>query len=127
MPSVADLLRMIAVLFVALGAPQRMMARARKLDRLGLFSFMYALQWMQKRGILLRRPGEDLAAVAARIDLVIWIAHDPLGALKTRVRTMRGWKRARYGAVAPSAWGAVRLWLRPIAPCEADVAFADSS
>jgi hypothetical protein len=127
MPSVVDLLRMIAVLFVALGAPERMMARARKLDRLGLFSFMYALQWMQKRGILLRRPGEDLAIVAARIDLVVWIAHDPLAALKTRVRRMRGWKRARHGAFAPTGWGAVRLWLAPMATADADVAFADSS
>lgn len=127
MPTAAQLLRLIAILFVAMLAPGRMIARVRGLDRFGLFKFLYALQWMQKRRMLLRRPGESLATVAARIDLIVWIAHDPLAALRTRVRRMRGWKRARNGAVAPPTWGAVRLWLAPLLIIDSDVAIADSS
>jgi len=46
------------------------------------------------RGAKLRYPGESLATVAARIDLLVWISDDPHKALRHLARTATGWRRA---------------------------------
>jgi hypothetical protein len=128
MSAVAEILRLIAVLFVALMAPKRVaMACARRLDLKGLRNLAENLAWLRKRGYKLRYPGESLAAVAARIERWVWISENPLAALRHMARRMRGRSRARYAMVVPPAWGAVRLWLMPTPAMCADVAFADSS
>jgi len=128
MPAVAEILRLIAILFVALMAPKRMaLTCARRLDLKGLCNLAENLEWLRKRGHRLRHPGESLAAVAARIDRWVWISDDPLAALRHMARRMRGRGRARYAMVVPPTWSAVRCWLAPAPPFDADVAFADSS
>jgi len=128
MPAVAAILRTIAVLFVVLMAPKQMMMRhVRHLDLDGLLNLVVNLKWMRKRGRKLRYRGESLDTVAARIRLIVWIAHDPVKALRYLAVRTRGWKRARQANVAPPAWGAVKLWLAPAPTPDAEVAFADSS
>lgn len=128
MPAVADLLRLIAVLFVALMAPRRMaLTCARRLDLKGLRNLAENLEWLRKRGRQLRYPGESLDAVAARIERWVWISDDPLAALRHMARRMGKRGRARYAMVVPPAWDAVRLWLAPTPAMAAPVAYADSS
>lgn len=128
MPAVADLLRLIAMLFVALMAPKRLaMRHARRLDVRGLRNLARNLEWLRKGGYKLRYPGEGLDAIGARIARWVWISDDPLAALRHMARRMRGRARARYAMVAPPVWGAVLLWLTPLAVHDGDVAFADSS
>jgi hypothetical protein len=128
MPPVADLLRAIAILFVALMAPRRMaMARVRGLSVDGLVTLMECLEWLRRRGRRLRAPGETLETVAARIDLIVWIARTPARAYRHLALQLRGWKRARFGGIAPPGFGAVRLWLAPLAARAPAPAFADSS
>jgi hypothetical protein len=128
MPAVADLLRLIAVLFVALMAPKRMaLTCARRLDLKGLRNLAENLEWLRRKGHKLRYPGESLAAVAARIERWVWISDDPLAALRHMARRMGPRGRARYGMVVPPTWGAVRVWLAPAPAMAAEVAYADSS
>jgi hypothetical protein len=128
MPAVADLLRAIAILFVALMAPRRMaMARVRGLSIDGLVTLVECLEWLRRRGRRLRAPGDSLETVAARIDLVVWIARTPTKALRHLALQLRGWKRARFGGVAPPAFGAVQTWLAPLVPAAVAPAITDSS
>ena len=127
MPTVAELLRMIAILFVAMLAPGRMIARVRKLNRVGLCLMAYGLAMDREAGCLLRYPGETLADVAARIDLYVWLAQDPYAARRHIARTARGRQRVQLAHCAPPTFAAARAWLAPPAAGDADVAFADSS
>jgi hypothetical protein len=93
MPPVAALLQAIAILLVALLAPRRMLARVRRLDRVGLILLARDLERMHQRGEPLRYPGESLATVAARLDLLVWISDDPIKALRHLGRRVRGPRR----------------------------------
>ena len=127
MPTVAELLRMIAILFVAMLAPGRMIARVRKLNRIGLCLMAWGLAQDHKKGCLLRYPGETLADVAARIDLYVWLAQDPRAALRHMARTSRGCQREMLSKYAAPTFAAARTSLALLPLADADVAFADSS
>jgi hypothetical protein len=128
MPSAAALLHMIALLLVALLAPRRMLARVRGLDRVGLWLLAKDLDAMHARGERLRAPGESLATVAARLDLLVWISADPVKAWRHLARRVRGWRRGRsLGRVAPPSFAPARTRCAQLPSVFAAPAFADSS
>ena len=127
MPTVAELMRALPILFVAMLAPRRMLARVRSLDRVGLWLLARGLARAHARGEKLRYPGESFATVAARIDLEVWLSHDPHRALRHLARQARGHRRARLGRAAPPTFAPARLWFAPVVAPDAAVAFADSS
>lgn len=112
----ATLTRFIAILLVALCAPAGMMRRVRGFDLPQMWRFAYGLSLTWKRGGRLRYPGEDLATVAARIDMHAWMAFDPVAALKHLARRARGHRRMRCTAVAPCSAPA-REDNAPFRPC----------
>ncbi|MDX2235134.1 MAG: hypothetical protein NW200_11620 [Hyphomonadaceae bacterium] len=116
-------------MFAALFAPAGMLARVRGLNRVQLWLLAHGLAEMQRDGERLRYPGEGLSVVAARIDLMVWLAFDPFAARRHLSRTARGWRRARLGKSAPPAFTPphVPLARAGVAPRACAVAFADSS
>ena len=127
MPTVAELMRALLILFVALLAPRRMLARVRSLDRVGLWLLARGLARAHARGEKLRYPGESLDIVAARIDLEVWLSHDPHRALRHLARRARGHRRLRLGRAAPPTFAPVRVWLAPLAVDTLTPAARDSS
>ncbi len=124
--TIATLTRLIVLLLAVLCAPAGALARVRGFTLVQLFLFARGLEMMRARGEKLRRPGESLATVYARIDLMAWLALDPFAALKHLGRRARGWTRVRcLCVVAPTGVAAVGCDAPEFAP--APVAFADSS
>jgi hypothetical protein len=123
----AQILRLIAVLFVALAAPKGAMARVRRLDLVTLWNLLDNLEWMQRRGRRFRYPGESFARAAARLDLVLWIAVAPSKALRHLTRRFRGLARARHLRVMPPSFAPPRLAPSPLAAaCGLRAAAADT-
>jgi len=124
--SVASLLRTIVVLLVALCAPGRMIARVRACDRRTLRGIVLFFQVLEQRGYRLWRDGERLAAVEARIDRIVWMAHDPFAAQRHIARRLRGWLRA-VATAAPPGFAPPRLPCAPLAAACVAPAVADTS
>jgi hypothetical protein len=127
MSAVAELLRAIAVLFVALMAPKGTMRRVRGLGVEGLCNLVDNLMWMHRRGRRFWYPGESLATAAARVELVLWISQNPAKAHRHLALQLRGWKRARHASAAPPSHTPRRLWCAPPTPLALTPAFSDSS
>lgn len=124
--SVASLLRTILILFVALCAPERMIARVRMFDRRTLTGFVHFLSRLLKQDRPLWLPGESLDVVEARIDRIAWIVRDPFAALRHIERRERGWRRASATA-APPSFAPPRVRCAPLAAACVAPAIADSS
>ncbi len=125
--TIATLTRLIVLLLAVLCAPAGALARVRGFNLVQLFLFARGLEMMQARGEKLRRPGESLATVYARIDLMAWLALDPFAALKHMGRRLRGRSRVRCLAVLAPAGAPVAVMGAPVVCLVAPTAFADSS
>lgn len=125
--TVAELLRLIASLFVALFAPAHLLARLGGLNARTLGSVARQLERMKARGQALAYEGDDDATIAARIDRAAWIARDPVRALKHMVRRVRGLARLRFAMVAPADFTPPRLACAPLAAPDTNAAPADTS
>lgn len=101
---ISECLRLIAALLVALCAPACMRARMAGLGVIQLHSVLRILLRWKARGRRLRQPGEDLETVRRRIDRIVWIARNPMRALRHMARCLRGLLRARNLMVVPGAW-----------------------
>ncbi len=124
--TIATLTRLIVLLLAVLCAPAGALARVRGFNLVQLFLFARGLEMMRARGEKLRRPGESLATVYARIDLMAWLALDPFAALKHLGRRLRGWTRMRCLCVLAPAGVAACAGAPPACAVTAAV-FADSS
>ncbi len=125
--TIATLTRLIAILFAALCAPAGAMQRVRGFNRVQLFLFARGLEKMRVRGKRLRYPGESLATVYARIDLMAWLAVDPFAALKHLGRRVRGRLHAQCLNVLAPADAPMAVIGAPVACPLTPPAFTDSS
>ena len=69
--------RLIRSLFAVLGATVSTIARMWRRDEVAMGGFALLLETVRQGGWRLRYDGEDVAAVAARLDTLAWIARDP--------------------------------------------------
>ena len=125
--TIAALTNFIAIVLVALCAPARMVARLRGMNVVQLWLLAHGLADMHAEGGRLRYPGETLAVVAARLDLMAWLAFDPFAARTHLARGLRGWRRARLGAAAPPAMAPPASLVDTVAPVTLLPATADTS
>ena len=90
--------RLIRSLLVALGAPAAMIARVWRRDTMAMRRFARLLALMRGDGLRLRYADEDGDAAHARVDMLAWIARDPLAAARRMARRATGVERARLAA-----------------------------
>lgn len=125
--TIATLTRLIVILLAVLCAPAGAMARVRGFNRVQLFLFARGLEKMRARGKRLRYPGESLATVYARIDLMAWLAVDPFAALKHLGRRLRGQARVQCLSVLAPAGAPAAAMGSPMACLVTQTVFVDSS
>ena len=90
--------RLIRLLLVALGAPAALIARVWRRDTMAMRRFARLLEFARRDGLHLRGADEDKECARLRVDMLAWMARDPLAAARRMARRATGVERVRLAA-----------------------------
>ena len=90
--------RLIRSLLVALGAPAAMIVRVWRRDMPAMRRFARLLEFVRCDDLCLCDADEDAESARRRVDMLAWMARDPLAAARRMARRATGVERVRLAA-----------------------------